>query len=137
MVKNEVLCGHICFETAARVTEPTVLGAPYNMSARRYSIADGGAVIGAYVLTVGKCMAPPADEDADISTYSSLTPAPVGTGLWTGLNVTDMGVNTISGDHEYLVYVTEEVAGGLSIQASDTADVVIGFTIKRVTPRVS
>lgn len=132
MIKNEVLAGHIVFISAADPNEPDPFDGAYNATVRRQVIAEVTQP-GAYVVTVGKCMAPPADADADISCTSSTIPV---TGLWTDVNVTDLGVNA-NGDREYLLNVTEEVAGGLSIQVSDTAGVVIRFNCKRVNPRAT
>lgn len=132
MIKNEVECGHIVFTTAADPNEPDVVGAPYNMSVRR-QVVDDVTVPGQFVVTCGKCMAPPADDDADLSCTSS--PIPV-TLLWNDWNVSDLGVNA-NGDREYLLAGTEEVAGGLSIRVCDTAGIVIRFDAKRVNPRAT
>ncbi len=82
-------------------------------------------------------MGAPADADMDLAVSSTPIPGAPGVFLWTGVNVTDLGVNVATGDREYQLAVTEEVAGGLSIQVSDTPDVIIRFNLKRVNPRAT
>jgi hypothetical protein len=129
MVKN--LVGFISFITAASPAEPDVFDTPYNMSARR-AVNGNAPVPGRYILTVGKGLPPPIDNDLSAKVSLSKTPG----GLFTTANLAVNPVLAANGDREYILDVAEATLLG-ALLVSDTAGVVIRVDIERVNPRTT
>lgn len=129
-IKNEVLAGHLTFGTTQAPNAPNVALGAYNAKLRR-----SGNSVGVYILTVSHIMGPPIDDDLDLNVTSSKIPG-AGAVTWNGWTVRVLGVDA-NGDREYELRGRESLADGTAIIPSDSANIVVRVTVKRVNPRAT